>query len=361
MGRIGPVRIGIVGCGRVTGLRHLPAVQRLEEVEVVALADLDGDRLRAAGERFGVGRRYPDHESLVGDAEIDVVAVCVPAVQHAEVAAAALEGGKHLLLEKPVALSLADGERIAAAAARAEGKIVVGFNMRWHRLVARARELVTAGAVGKIHAVTTRFTSPFTYREVAHPWRRQRALGGGVIYEMAPHHFDVWRQLLGEEIVEVVAESRSTDWDDESAVVNGRTASGAFASSFFSQRGPGANELEVSGEDGRLRLSLYRFDSLELMSRETPAGDLRQRLSGVARSLRELPQGVAAARRGGDYVNSYRREWLHMADVVLKDEPVECTLEDGLRALEIMLAAGESAASRRAVSIRSPLAGAGAP
>jgi predicted dehydrogenase len=356
MGRLLPVRIGIVGCGRITTLRHLPALRRLEDVEVRALADLDADRLGAAAERFGIARRYADHEALVSDPEIEVVGVCVPAPGHAEVAVAALEASKHLLLEKPVALTLADGERIAAAAARAAGKIVVGFNLRWHRLVARAGGLVEAGAVGRVEAVTTRFTSPFAYREIAQPWRRERALGGGVLYEMAPHHFDLWRLFLGTEIVEVHALSRSTDWDDEGAVVSGRTESGAFVSSFFSQRGPEANELEVSGDKGRLRLSMYRFDSLELTPRDAPIGDLRHRLRGLGETVRELPSGLAAARRGGDFIDSYRREWQHVADVLRRGREAECTLEDGLRALEIMLAAGESATSGQTVSIQSLLA-----
>jgi predicted dehydrogenase len=348
------VKLGIVGCGRVTRIRHLPALRRVQDVDVVALADVDAERLNSVGEEFGIPRRLPDHESLIADPEVEVVAVCVPAIGHAEVAVAALEAGKHVLLEKPVAADLADGERIAAAAARADGRIVVGFNMRWHRLVARARGLVSAGAVGSVQAVMTRFTSPFVYREVAHPWRRERALGGGVVNEMAPHHFDLWRQFLGE-VTEVFADTRSSDWDDEWAVVVGRCESGAFASSFISQGGPEANELEVFGDEGRLRLSAYRYDSLEL-TRRKGAGDLRQRLHGLARSVTELPEGVRAARRGGDYVETYRREWQHVADVVRRGHVVGCTLEDGLRALEIMLAAGESAASHRPVSIRSLLA-----
>jgi myo-inositol 2-dehydrogenase / D-chiro-inositol 1-dehydrogenase len=253
-------------------------------------------------------------------------------------------------------VSLADGERIAAAAARARGQIVVGFNVRFHRLVARAHELIQTGILGEIDGVTTRFTSPFLYRNAEHPWRRKRALGGGVLFEMAPHHFDLWRHFAGAEVAEVFAVTRSTEWDDESAVLSGRTQEGVMMSSFVSQTGAEANEIEVSGRQGRLSLSLYRFDSLQVTPRETPIGDLRHRLRGVAANLRALPAGVAAARRGGDYLDSYRREWEHLVDVIQHGSSVKSTLEDGLRALEIMIAASESAASGEPVSIPSLLA-----
>jgi len=344
------LRIGIVGCGRVTRLCHVPALARLPKAEVAALADVDSSRVRDLARQTGA-RAYHDHDALIADPEIDVVAVCVPAVHHAEVAVAALEGGKHVFLEKPVALGLAEGQRIAAAGARAKGQLIVGFNLRWHRLVSAARALVEAGAVGKVDAVTTRFTSPISNSDVMPAWRRKRTLGGGVINEMGPHHFDLWRQFAREEVVEVFAASRGVDWDDESALVSGRTESGALVSSFFSQSAAEANEFEISGDQGRLRVSLYRFDSLELTPRGIPIGDLRHRLRGLVTTLCQLPAGLSASRRGGDYADSYRREWRHVVDVVRRGSAVECTIDDGLRALDIMLAAGESAASGQAVPI----------
>jgi myo-inositol 2-dehydrogenase / D-chiro-inositol 1-dehydrogenase len=344
------LRIGIIGCGRVTRLRHVPALARLPQAEIAGLADVDSSQVGELARQTGA-RAYPDHDALIADPEIDVVAVCVPAVHHAEVAVAALEGGKQVFLEKPVALRLMDGQRIAAAGARAKGQLIVGFNLRWHRLVKAACELVGAGAVGKVDAITTRFTSPIGNSDVFAAWRRKRMLGGGVINEIGPHHFDLWRQLAREEVVEVFAASRSVDGDDDSAVVSARTESGALVSSFFSQSTAEANEFEISGDQGRLRASLYRFDSLELTPRGIPIGDLRHRLRGLVTMLRQLPAGLSASRRGGDYADSYRREWQHVVDVVRRGSAVECTIDDGLRALDIMLAASASAASGRAIPI----------
>ena len=120
---------------------------------VVALADLDPDRAQLLGERFGVARRYREPQELLADPAVEVVGVLVPATDHAEVTIAALGSGKHVLVEKPLATSLADGERMIAAAAESAAKACVGFNLRAHPLVGRARELLASGVVGKIEAM----------------------------------------------------------------------------------------------------------------------------------------------------------------------------------------------------------------
>ncbi|MEX2032560.1 MAG: Gfo/Idh/MocA family oxidoreductase, partial [Dehalococcoidia bacterium] len=105
-------RVGLIGCGRVAGLRHLPALAKLPEARVVAVADEHAGRLAETGDRFGVERRYAGHSELLADPEIDAVAVLVPASRHAEVATAALEAGKHVLLEKPVSLDMDEDDRL---------------------------------------------------------------------------------------------------------------------------------------------------------------------------------------------------------------------------------------------------------
>ena len=144
-----PAGVGLIGCGHVAEQRHLPALSRLDCARVVTLADLDPDRVQLLGERFGVARRYGEPHELLADPAVEVVGVLVPATDHAEVTIAALTSGKHVLVEKPLATSLADGERMIAAAAETAARACVGFNLRAHPLVARARELLASGVVGR--------------------------------------------------------------------------------------------------------------------------------------------------------------------------------------------------------------------
>ena len=347
-GRGKVVKLGLIGCGRVAETRHLPALQNLAGAEVVAMADLDPERLRRVADRFHVKQRYTNFVALLDDSSIEAVAVCVPVQFHVEIALAALEAGKHVLIEKPLALSLEEANRLIERAGQMPRTIMVGFNLRWHRLLRQAQAMIQQGALGSLELMRTAFTS---YHENVPEWRKRRELGGGVLFEIAVHHFDLWRFLLRSEVEEVLAVSRSPHWEDETAVVTARLANGVLVTSIFSERTNESNEVEIYGQAGYLRVSCYRFDGLEYVSSSSRAGDVRTRLRQMAHTLKELPQGAWGMRRGGDLIASYRAEWQHFIEAVQHDAPVECTVEDGRCALQVALAAIESASLGQSVRV----------
>src|SRR5271170_1124258 len=120
-----PLRVGVVGCGRVAADRHLPALSRVRGAEVVALADSDQARLKHLADQFRVTHRYPDVHTLLDTTMVDVIAVCVPVEFHAEVALAALDAGKHVFIEKPLAVSLEEADRIQERGEKAGRKILM--------------------------------------------------------------------------------------------------------------------------------------------------------------------------------------------------------------------------------------------
>lgn len=346
-----PVKLGLIGCGQVTETRHLPALQLLPNAEVVAVADINPDRLKRVADRFHIEHRYSDFRALLDVPAIEAVAVCVPPQFHAEVALAALDAGKHLLIEKPLTLCLDQSDELIERAARSPRKVTVGFNLRWHRLVRHAREIIRGGILGPLKSVRTVLTSGRRYQETGSDWRKRRELGGGVLFEVAIHHFDLWRFLLQSEVEEVFATSRSEEWDDETATVMARMTNGVPAVSMFSWGTGDSNEVEIYGQAGRLHVSCYRFDGLELVSTSSSPGGIRTWLRRMTHVLRELPQAAWNARHGGDYAASYRAEWQHFVGSIQRDTPVECTLEDGRRALEVALAAVESASLRQPIRV----------
>lgn len=343
------LRLGIIGCGDVTERRHLPALRRAHGVEVSALADINAGRLERVGAQFGGAARYADYRELIEDEVIDAVAVCVPPQLHAEAALAALKAGKHVFIEKPLALSLEDCDRLRAeAAAHPSLKVLVGFNLRWHRLALAVKEIIRGGELGDIKLARTVFTSGARLRGELTEWRKRRQSGGGALFELGVHHFDLLRFLFEAEMEEVSASSLS---QDETAIVAGRMSAGTQIVSAFSE-GTGENhELEIYGERGWLRVSFYRADGLEQFSAEQYAGSLKSRLCGFWRTLRETPRIIRQARRGGDFVASYTAEWRHFADAIALDTTVACGLDDGKRALEIALAAWEANSTKRAVRL----------
>jgi predicted dehydrogenase len=343
------VRVGVVGCGRVTETRHLAALRSVRGVEASALADVDEARLSKVAEQYGVTRRYADWRGLLCDEHVDAVAVCVPPALHAEVALAALDARKHVFVEKPLALTLEECDLLDAAAARAEGlKVAVGFNMRFHRLVREARDILSRGELGRVKLVRTVFASGLRARPEYPEWRRRRESGGGAVFELGTHHFDLLRFMTGQEAREVYA---SSDETDETSVVTMKTDGGAQVVTALSEGTCEGHELEFYGERGWLRVSCYRADGIERLDAGRYAGSVRARLDNVARTLRALPRVISQARRGGDYVNSYAEEWRNFAESVRGRAPVSATLEDGRRALEVALAAAESGRRGRAVKL----------
>ncbi len=342
------VTLGLIGCGFVAESRHLPALGRISEVRVVAAADVDRVRRDLVADRFGIERRYGDAAALLADPDIEAVAVCVPAEFHVEIALAALDAGKHVLIEKPLAVDAEDAERLSVRSRTSSSKVMVGFNMRWHRHVREARGIVRRGLLGPLEMMRTSFTS---YHETLQGWRRSRDRGGGVLFELAVHHFDLWRHLLDTEVEEIVAVSRSRQWEDETATVMARLANGIPVVSVFSERTGATNEIEIFGQAGRMRVSCYHFEGLEVLSHTSTPGDVRARLQGAARFLGELPAGIVGMRRGGEFLASYEAEWRHFVDAIRHDAPLECSVEDGRRALDVTLAAIASSSLGRAVKI----------
>jgi myo-inositol 2-dehydrogenase / D-chiro-inositol 1-dehydrogenase len=342
------IGVGIVGCGRVAASWHLPALANVPEATVVALADRDVGRAHSLAAHAPGARVSADYRELLADSAVELVAVCVPVADHPEVAIAALEAGKHVLVEKPLALSLDGCERIVAAANAAPGKAAVGFNQRELPLARHARDVRRSGQLGEIQVLRTTAMSDSRLRGDDPPWRWSRSLGGGVLIEHAIHHFDLWRFLLDDEIEEVFCLHSG---DDESATVTARAGRGALVVGTFSDVTPTANDLELCGVDGRLQVSCLRFDGVDRQARGEIPGAPAGRLRRTIRLPGQLGPALGDLRLGGSFAATFTRQWRRLITSVREDRPVECSLQDGVRAVGILLAVLESTNARRPVEV----------
>jgi predicted dehydrogenase len=345
------LKLGLIGCGQVAEYKHLLVLQQLADAEVVAVADIDAGRLNHVADRYQIAHRYAETAALLDHPGIDAVAVCVPPRQHTETAIAVMKANKHLLIEKPLTLRVDEADSLIEMAQQCPTKIMVGFHMRWHRLIQDARAMIQQGVLGTIESIRTVWSSPIRYDGSLPAWRYERSSGGGALIEIAVHHFDLWRFLLQSEVEEVFAMSRYENRVDETATVTARMSNGVLASAVFSERSGHDIEVEIYGRDGRLRISCLRFDGLEFYPASSVPGGFRTRIRNVVHGMKEMPHGVLNRLPGGEYMDSYRREWQHFIDAVQNDKPVGCTLEDGRRALQIALSATESASTGRSVSV----------
>ena len=351
MGKGKTIKIGMIGCGKVAVSRHLPILKSIREADVVAAADIDEERLNYAADKFQIKKRFVNYRELLNDPYVEAIGICAPLQFHFEMASATLAAGKHLLLEKPISMSLDEGDRLIEQAAKTDKKVMVGLNMRWHRLVRKAQVIIQNGMIGPVGLINTIFSTGHYNRPIPE-WRLRRKEGGGSLIENGTHFYDMWRFLLQSDIEEVWAVSRSTDRvDDEPSIVTARTNSGVYLNCVLSDFLPDRNVIEIFGRDCVLRLSLHRFDSLEFIPLYSCDGDLRNRLKNMVRFFKELPQGILQARYGGDYNASFRAQWKHFIDCIGQDKPVECTLEDGRHALQVAMAAVKSACAGQSVKV----------
>jgi predicted dehydrogenase len=337
------IRLGIIGCGLVAEERHMPALKYHPVLQVIAAADNDGSRVNHISDRYGIPHRYTDYRGLLDRTDIDAVGVLTPTSSHAEISLAALKSGRHLLVEKPLALDPAACDAMISAHKKSDCKVVVGFNLRWHRLITRARQYIRSGRLGEIKAIRSVYTH-YRLGKDAPDWHRKQHLGGGITFNESIHHFDLWRYLLDSEVEEVCSLNRpSSYYEDETQVTQAVLSNGVFATGVFTFTTSPNSEIEIYGEKGRLHLSLYRFDGFNFFPWNTYPGDILDRFKKTVTSLRDLPRIIPIIRKGGDFPLTFNNLWQHFADCIIRDKISVCSLEDGKRAIQIALSALESA------------------
>jgi phthalate 4,5-cis-dihydrodiol dehydrogenase len=227
------LRIGVAGLGRAFVLM-LPSLASHPKVRLVAAADPREEARARFSEQFH-GRTYVSVEALCDDPDVDAVYVATPHELHAQNAITAARNGKHVLVEKPMALSLAECEAMINAARHAGVQLVVGHSHSFDAPIARTREMIDGGAFGRLRMITAVQFTDFLYRP-----RRPEELApenGGVLFNQAPHHVDISR-LLGGGIVKSVRALTGT-WDARRPVEGAYSAlltfeDGAFASLTYS-------------------------------------------------------------------------------------------------------------------------------
>jgi predicted dehydrogenase len=205
------IRIGLLGAGFI-GETHAAAMQAVAGVELAAVADANREAAdRVAGE-FGA-RAYHDAAAMFGDGSIDAVDICVPTFLHCDMVIAAAERGKHILCEKPIALSVAEVDRMIAAVRAAGVKSMVAQCVRFWPQYLAAKQLLDAGVLGRpLMATASRLAGPPSWSS----WFRDPKLSGGAILDLHIHDLDYLYYLFGapEQVCAVGTASDTGAWDD---------------------------------------------------------------------------------------------------------------------------------------------------
>jgi predicted dehydrogenase len=211
------VRVGIAGAGAVAQVAHLPILTTHDDCSVVAIADADRAKARTIADRFGVERVLSDIELFDSDA-VDAVIIATPNRLHEEQAIRALEAGKHVLVERPLALTRAGVERMIETARDAERALMVGMSHRYRPDAIALHSFVAGGELGPVYSVRG---SLLQRRVGVHrpTWRERRAdAGGGAMMDLGVQITDLCLWLIGyPRIARVAAVSMSGDYEVEDA------------------------------------------------------------------------------------------------------------------------------------------------
>ncbi|MGH7501399.1 MAG: Gfo/Idh/MocA family protein [Longimicrobiales bacterium] len=191
------LRIGILGLGSIAQVVHLPILAQLDGVKVLAACDADRTKTRTLAARFGIPRTHEkDADVLMAD-DLDAVVICTPNHLHAEQAIAALESGKHVLVEKPIALTAADAERVIDAAVRTGRTLMVAQNHRYRPDTLALKPFADGGELGRIFLARGAWLNR-KFRIVRPTWRHRIATaGGGVIMDLGVQALDLALWMLG--------------------------------------------------------------------------------------------------------------------------------------------------------------------
>jgi len=200
------LKIGVIGCG--VGRFHLAGYSKLPNVEIAALAGLDEARCRQLAAEYGIPRRFKDYRDLLALPEIEAVSVCVPNSLHAPVATAAFAAGKHVLCEKPLAATVAEGEAIVQAARQARRKLMVSFNYRFRGDSQTLKRHVAAGGLGEVYYVKAGWLRRSGIPGIGSWFTCQAQAGGGPLIDLGVHVLDLALWFL--DYPEIVAVSGAT-------------------------------------------------------------------------------------------------------------------------------------------------------
>jgi len=354
------IRIALIGCGNIALANHVPGIALCPDAELSALCDSNPAVLSRAASATGVERTYARWEDALAAADIDAVLVCTPNYLHAPISIAAAAAGKHVLCEKPLAMSYDESVAMWRAAEDAGVRHMTAFTYRFVPAMHYMHHLAHSGAVGEPYHFRAQRFQDWGTRSLG--WRQQRSLAGsGELGDMLSHRIDFGHWLVGP-LSRLVSQQRrfielrdglESDLDDWVAII-GEYESGATgvleSSKLATGRNQGAHShdlCEVNGSDGTL---IYQLAD--------PRHVLVGRKGGAALEQVPVPPeflvwpGSPRDPDAGDPLQVFRYDQdVEFITAIREDRPCVPSFEDGVRAQAVMQAAMQSAAEYRWVDV----------
>ncbi len=335
------IRWGVIGAGGIADRRTIPGMMLCDNAELVAVMEINMELAEKCRAKWGCKRAYDNEAALLADPEIDAVYIASPVFLHAKQAMAAADAGKHILIEKPLAMTAEEGQKVADYCKEKGVKLAVGLMMRFGAYVQAMKRAIAEGKIGKPVSAYAQFTC--WYPDMPGNWRQSKKNGGGgAMMDMGVHCIDLLQYILGTKATQVAAfhDTLSFQYEvEDSSTVMLRMENGAqcvVQSNFNIPDDAAKWRIEVFGDQGRLIgdtvIGQVDGGTLDAMFLGAQGGyDAQQDKKDGNQTKIDVEFG-----------NMYAREIESFSNSLLLDLPVEVPAEDAIRVQRIMEAAYQS-------------------
>lgn len=350
----GQFRVGIIGCGNIVNGGHRPALAKLDDVEVAAVMDVTPERLALGQEWFHLSNEnvYRDHQALIDREDIDIVLITVPQQFRAGIVHYAIEKGKHILSEKPIAVTPAEAARFSAAAKAKDVRFGVMHNYVFFPEYRIIKQLIDQGEIGDLRVLTMNYLGVIDFpgaREYQADWRHKTTAGGGVLMDMI-HAVYLTEWLAGEQAIQVNAFADAPTYKARHPEVEDLILlQVAFPSSYALINmgwGQGVGGVDVSGSRGQIRMRNEQY--------QTSGFNRAAELYSVKDWVRTDHDLQNAPDYASHIAEAFMSIWRDFVAAVREHRDPVATADHAHRALEIALAGYVSGVTGRTVELPFP-------
>jgi len=343
------INCAVIGCGGFSRYRHLPSYKALKRASLVAICDLSAKKARQAKKDYGAQWWTTDFKNILKSDDIQMIDIATSNDSHAHLTVAALKAGKHVLVQKPMATTIADAKRMLECSQKSKVKLCVYMEMRSWLEIQETKRIIEKGCLGKIIGIHSRAAQRGGLELPKNAWRRSlQATGGGSFIQLSIHHLDILRLILGE-TVRVTALSKTLVCDIEgdditSSILefeNGSIATIESSYCAYQTRGISNNFIVFYGTEGNLLLD-FENGNLSLSCHRRYIGD------GIRYNTPSKLKRWALPLKCKRPILSIHQQFI---DAILDAGPSPVPAIEGLKDLEIVKAIYESSRRGRTITL----------
>ena len=344
------VRWGVIGAGGIADRRTIPGLMLCENAELVAVMEINADLAEKWRVKWGCPKAYDRMEDLLADPEIDAVYIATPVVFHASQVMAAADAGKHVLVEKPIAITAEEGQKVVDHCKKKNVLLAVGLMMRFGSYVQAMKKAIAEGKIGRPVSGYSQFTC--WYPDMPGDWcQNKKTAGGGAMMDMGVHCIDLMQYILGSKVKQVSAfhDTLSFHYEvEDSSTALMRMENGAhcvvqnnfnipdeaakWRLEFFGDRGRLMGDMVIGQEDGGTLDALFMEEAHEYDAQQSK-------------------KEIAGEQINVQFGNCYAREIASFSNSILTGAAVEVPGSDAVQVQRVMEAAYKASCEKRTIDI----------